>query len=293
MTLSSDPAATTTAPGRKPRDAELDVYGLTHPGRVRTTNQDHFLIASLHKTVEIHRTSLPTADQLPRSERLAFLAMVADGVGGAAGGEAASRVAVESVTEYVAQCMRCFHTADVHDDHAFHQALQEAALRSHEHVLAHAGTDDELQGMATTLTVWLGVWPRGYLLQVGDSRCYALHEGELTQISRDQTLAQELIDQGVLRRTEAINTQWTNVLSSAIGGRQTMPIVTRIEQDWSKVGLLCSDGLTKHVSDARIRERLQTMTSARQVCEALLQDALDAGGSDNVTILVGRMVKGE
>jgi protein phosphatase len=275
---------------RKPQDAEIDVYGLTHPGLVRGTNQDHFLIASLHKTVEVHRTSLPAVEQLPQSERLAFLAMVADGVGGSAAGEAASRLAVQRVTEYVAQSMRCFYTADEHDEQAFHAALQEAALRCHESVVAEAGADADLQGMATTLTLWLGVWPRAYLLQVGDSRCYLLRDGALTQLSRDQTMAQELVDQGVLRRTEAFNTRWANVLSSSIGGRQTAPLVTRMEQDWGNVGLLCSDGLTKHVSDDRIHERLASMTSARQVCEALLQDALDDGGTDNVTIIVGRTV---
>jgi protein phosphatase len=288
MTTASASTAT-----RKPRDGEIDVYGLTHAGRVRTLNQDHFLIASLHKTVELHLTSLPSVEQLPQSERLAFLAMVADGVGGGAGGEAASRLAVQRVTEYVAQSMRCFYTTDEHDEQAFHDALQEVAMRCHESVVAESETDADLQGMATTLTLWLGVWPRAYLLQVGDSRCYLLRDGQLTQISRDQTMAQELVDQGVLRRTEAFSTRWAHVLSSSIGGRQTAPLVTRMEQEWGNVGLLCSDGLTKHVPDERIRERLLTMTSARQACEALLQDALDDGGSDNITILVGRTKKGD
>jgi protein phosphatase len=145
--------------------------------------------------------------------------------------------------------------------------------------------------MATTLTLWLGVWPRAYLLQVGDSRCYLLRDGTLTQISRDQTMAQELLDQGVLTRTDVLNTRWANVLASAIGGPQAAPVVTRLEQAWGDAGLLCSDGLTRHVSDERIRERMLSMTSAKQVCESLLQDALDAGGSDNITILIGRSVR--
>jgi protein phosphatase len=64
-----------------------------------------------------------------------------------------------------------------------------------------------------------------------------------------------------------------------------------MQQDWNNVGLLCSDGLTKHVSDERIRERLLSMTSARSACEGLLQDALDAGGTDNITVVVGRTVR--
>jgi protein phosphatase len=103
-------------------------------------------------------------------------------------------------------------------------------------------------------------------------------------------MAQELVDQGVLTQSDAENSHWAHVLSSAIGGAQAAPVVTRLDQAWTGVGLLCSDGLTKHVSDEQIAERLRTMTSAKQVCNDLLQDALDDGGTDNITIVVGRVV---
>lgn len=277
--------------GRKPRDDEIDAFGLTHPGKVRRSNQDHFLIASLRKQMEVHVTSLPGPGQLVAGERLAFLAMVADGVGGGPGGGDASRLAAEAITQYVTQSLECYYTADPTDEAAFPQALEEAALRCHMDVSRQAMDDPERAGMATTLTLWLGVWPRAYLLQVGDSRCYLLRDGELQQISRDQTMAQELLDQGVITRTDLLNTRWAGVLASAIGGPQAAPVVTRLDQVWGDAGLLCSDGLTRHVGDDRIRERLATMTSARQACESLLEDALDAGGTDNITILVGRSVR--
>jgi protein phosphatase len=268
------------------------VYGLTHTGKVRKTNQDHFLICSLRKQMLVHLTSLPAIDQLTApGDRLAFLAMVADGVGGGVGGETASRLAVEVVTRYVSQSVQCYYAAGAARDDTFLVALQDAAMQSHADILAMGDAEPALAGMATTLTLWIGVWPRAYLLQVGDSRCYLLRDGELTQLSRDQTMAQELVDAGVLARAEASRTRWAHTLSSAIGGRQTAPLVTRLEQQWGNVGLLCSDGLTAHVPDERIRERLQTMTSARQVCEDLLQDALDGGGTDNITILVGRTLQ--
>jgi protein phosphatase len=131
-----------------------------------------------------------------------------------------------------------------------------------------------------------------WLLQVGDSRYYLLRGGELTQVSRDQTVAQDLIDGGVLTPGDASRTRWAHVLSSALGGPQNTPLVSRIQNDRTSVHLLCSDGLTKHVPDERIRERLLTMTSARQACHDLLQDALDGGGRDNVTIVVGRVLPG-
>jgi serine/threonine protein phosphatase PrpC len=288
------PDPTAGLPDRQPRDDELDVYGLTHPGKVRKSNQDHFLICSLRKQMQVHRTSLPEIDRLPTFEnRLAFLAMVADGVGGSVGGETASRVALEAVTRYLGHSVQCYYAGSSHDDRTFLADLQEAAMRCHAEILAESERDPDLAGMATTLTLWLSVWPRGYLLQVGDSRCYVLRRGELTQISRDQTMAQELIDAGVMARAEADRTRWAHVLSSAIGGQQTAPLVTRLDHAWDTVGLLCSDGLTRHVTDDRIRQRLLQMTSAREACENLLQDALEGGGSDNITVLIGRSVPAE
>ena len=286
-------APSARALGRKPVDDQVDFHGLTHPGKVRKENQDHFIVASLHKRMDVHLTSLPDTGRLyGEAERLAFLAMVADGVGGGPGGEAASRLALEAVSQYVAESMDCYYTADPTDDQTFAQALANAALHCHEDVLKRS---DGVRGsgMATTLTLMLFVWPQAYLLQVGDSRYYILRDGELTQISRDQTLAQVLVDDGVFSRTEASKSPLSNVLSSAIGGSETTPVVTGIDQDWNYVHLLCSDGLTKHVSDERIAERLRSMTSAKQVCEGLLQDALDDGGSDNISIIVVRDLRND
>jgi len=288
MTNSSEVPIAADA-GPRPRDSELDIYGMTHPGKVRPNNEDHFFVGALQKRMEVYCTSLPGVAQF-NSERLAMLAMVADGVGGAAAGEEASRLALEGVTKYLAQTLQCYYSSDVPHDDEFMHTLEEAALKVHNEMATITHEDRSLRGMATTLTLWLGVWPRAYLLQVGDSRCYVLKDGQLIQISRDQTMAEDLVEQGVFTRTDAARTRWAHVLSSAIGGPQAAPTVTRMEQGWGIVGLLCSDGLTRHVSDDRIRERLMTMTSAKQACEALVQDALDEGGQDNITVVIGRAV---
>ncbi len=278
------------AAARKPADNEVDVHGLTHPGKVRKDNQDHFLICSLHKQMKVHLTSLPEPEKLGGTDRLAFLAMVADGVGGQHAGEEASRLALEAISKYVTQSVRCYYTTDPGDTEAYLKALEGAALRAHTELSEGAKGDPERQGMATTLTLWLGVWPHAYLLQVGDSRCYVLRDGMLSQVSRDQTMAQDLVDQGTLTRTDAQNSRLAHILSSAVGGTHAMPVVTHLDNSWRAIWLACSDGLTRHVPDERIRERLVAMTSAKQACEALLQDALDGGGSDNITIIVGRAV---
>ncbi len=280
---------------RTPQDQDIDTFGITHPGAVRKENQDHFLIASLSRQMLVDRTSLPSDADLPIvPERLASLAMVADGVGSGGGGEEASRLAVQAITQYVTESTHAFYASDVAADPvAFERVLSEAALQCHASLLEKAANDPAHKRYGTTLTLWLGLWPHAYLLQVGDSRCYLFRDEQLAQLSRDQTMAQDLVDKGVLSRTGAHNSPWAHVLSSAIGGQQAAPVVTRITRDWGTVVLLCSDGLTKHVSDERITERLSSMTSSKQVSEDLLQDALDDGGSDNITIIVGRTIKPE
>jgi serine/threonine protein phosphatase PrpC len=287
---------TTTADApvtRNPREDEIDVHGLTHPGKVRKDNQDHFVLCSLRKQLVLRFSSIPdAADLMADSERLASLAMVADGVGGAARGETASRVALTAVTRYVTRGMRCYLGA-WEDDQEFYEALQQGAQQCHAELLRRGEEDHDYSGMATTLTLYLGVWPRAYLLQVGDSRCYLLRDGELAQITRDQTMAQEMVDLGVMKAEQVAGTRLEHTLTSSIGGSQTQPKVTRFDMNWGHVLLLCSDGLTRHVSDDRIRDVLRSMTSARQACETLLRDALDGGGSDNITVVVGRAMRRE
>jgi protein phosphatase len=273
---------------RRPLDSEVDIYGLTHPGKVRPNNEDHFLVCALQRRTEVLYTSLPNPASLGGNGRIAMLGMVADGVGGAVAGEEASRLALEGVTRYVSQALRCYYSSNTVDDDEFVHALEDAAIKVHNEIAKTTHDHPELRGMATTLTLWLGVWPNAYVLQVGDSRCYALKNGQLIQLSRDQTMAEDLIEQGVFTRADARHTKWANILSSAIGGPQAAPIVRKFEQEWGQVGLMCSDGLTRHVSDDQIRERLMAAKSSREACELLLNDALDAGGLDNITIIVGR-----
>ena len=276
---------------RKPRDDEIDVYGITHVGRTRADNQDHFLLATVHKRVNILATNLSRQQHLPLGEqRVAFLAMVADGVGGEQGGAEASATALEAVMQYLNDSMSCLFDRDVSES-TFIDLLQRCALRSHE--MIRARQQDSNGTMATTLTLFMGVWPAYYLLQLGDSRYYLWRDGRLTQVTRDQTLANDLVDQGILSRAQAPHTQFAHVLSSALGAESAEPIVTRLRAEWDNVHLLCSDGLTKHVSDERIADRLAHMTSAKDVCEQLVQDALDDGGTDNITIIVGRQVPKE
>lgn len=276
---------------QRPRDSELDLFGLTHPGKVRGENQDHFLLCTVHPQVVVHATSLPGMDTLPlRGQRLATLMLVADGVGGGVQGGEASRVAAESVTRYVASALRSYHAAGTRGDEEFLTALRAAALEAHQAVRAEAAARAITRTMATTLSLGIVVWPWLYVLQVGDSRCYVMEpDGPLRQVTRDQTVAQRLVDEGMLSQADVPASPLNHVLSSAIGAEEALPVVTRVDvRRRGTVILVCSDGLTKHVSDAEIAQLLRTMDSAEQVCGALCELALDRGGTDNVTIVIGR-----
>jgi protein phosphatase len=283
-------ASIPVVPGEKPRDDELDLFGLTHPGKVRRENQDHFLLCTVHPQVVIHGTSLPSPDRLPlRGQRLATIMLVADGVGSGSGGGEASQLATETITRYVASTLRCYHAAGAAADEEFLEALKAAALEAHDAVRAEGITQPEARTMATTLTLAIAVWPWAYVVQVGDSRCYHYIDGVLRQVTRDQTIAQDLVDQGALPADRVSASPLSHVLVSAIGGEHAMPEVSRLDvRRRGCVLLLCSDGVTKHVTDGQIAEQLRTMQSSEQLCRSILQLALDDGGSDNITVLAGR-----
>ena len=246
------------------------------------------MLCTVHPQVVVHGTSLPDAASLPlRGERIATYMLVADGVGGGSGGGEASRVALATITQYVASSMRSYHSAGAASDTEFYQALTDAALEAHTAVKKRQLLDPDAK-MATTLTLAVAVFPWMYVTQVGDSRCYIYWQGKLNQITRDQTLAQGLADQGILPADRVSSSPLSHVLSSAIGGEEAMPVVNRVEIPRGCVILLVTDGLTKHVSNEEIAEQIKTMESSEQLCRSLLTMALDRGGSDNITLIAAR-----
>ena len=279
--------------GARPRDEELDLFGLTHRGRVRAENEDQFLLCTVHPQVVIHGTSLPHPETLElRGQRLATILLVADGVGGSEAGSTASRLATEAVTRYVASTLRSYHTAGSSSEGELMEALRGAAIEAHDAVLAEAAAQLGGRRMATTLSIGIVVWPWLYVVQVGDSRCYFYQDGTLRQVTRDQTVAQELVDRGALSQELARGSPLSHVLSSAIGATEAVPEITRVDvRERGCVVLFCTDGLTKHVSDAEIAEQLGKMESTEQACRALVQLALDRGGSDNITVVAGRALR--
>jgi PPM family protein phosphatase len=268
----------------RPVASDIDVFGLTHPGKVRRVNQDQFLIASLHKTMQVHASSVPSA-QLGdlTSESRFYLCIVADGVGGRPGGEQASGTALRAIAQYATHTMRLSSRNDEAQESRFLEELERAVAESHAAVLV------DPESSATTLTMAVFRWPRAYLVHVGDSRCYRLRDGQLELLTKDQTMAQVLVDAGVLPAERASETRWAHVLSSAIGAEQPRPVISTTDSRWDDVMLLCTDGLTKHVADEEIAEQLATVKSSELICRNLIDRALSRGGSDNITVVAGRL----
>ncbi len=274
----------------RPADDELDMFGITHPGLKRGENQDHFLLATVHPQIVIHGCSLVGDTELPlQGSRLGTVLLVADGVGGSTDGAAAAQLATESVTQYVASSLRCYHEMGAGQKPEFLTALREAALRAHDAVRAEAATRPGKASLATTLTLGIGVWPWLYVVQVGDSRAYIYTNGRLRQITRDQTMAQALLDLGAIKADVASRSPLKHVLSSAIGSDDASPVVSRVDvTDRTCILIFCTDGLTKHVADNEIETLCGQVQSAEHLTRQLLNLALERGGSDNITIIIAR-----
>jgi protein phosphatase len=269
-------------------DVVIDAFGITDRGLVRDGNEDHFLIARLNKSVDVRQTSMP----MERVEQelggaVGHVLAVADGVGGGPEGELASERALATVLSYVGKATSCFQGLSTSAEHELLELLEAAVRDTHAGLLAeHGGVTSRMP--ATTLTLVLLVWPRAYHVQVGDSRAYVRRGGRMQRLTRDQTLGDFMVSVGAWTEDQARMASTAETLASAIGGSELEPVVGLIDLAPGDSLLLCTDGLTKHVSDERIANALTRAESAESTSRALLSDALAGGGTDNVTVVVVR-----
>ena len=267
----------------------IESYAVSSPGQVRPTNQDQYLIGDLVKSILIQQTDLDRPEHSRvMGDPLGKLLVVADGMGGMGGGGVASKVAVEAVVRYVLNAMPWFLTFDEQREQDLGRELKTAVERSAEAVRTAATTDPELARMGTTLTIAYLAWPRAYVVHAGDSRCYLFRAGSLLQVTRDQTVAQKFVDEKVLTAEQADKSKWRNVLWSSVGGgtAELYAEVYKLVLEAGDLLLLCSDGLNKHVSDEQIASVLTERESTEGACRHLVRMANQAGGSDNVTVVI-------
>jgi protein phosphatase len=269
-------------------DVAVDAFGITDRGLVREGNEDHFLIARVSKAIEVRQTSMP-AERVDQElgGAVGHVLAVADGVGGGPEGELASERTLATVLAYIGKATSCFQGLSTSAEHELLELLEGAVRDTHAGLLAeYGGVTSRLP--ATTLTLVLLVWPRAYHVQVGDSRAYVRRGGRMQRLTRDQTLGDFMVSVGAWTEEQARMASTAETLASAIGGSELTPVVGLIDLSPGDSLLLCTDGLTKHVSDERIASALSRTESAEVTSRALLSDALAGGGTDNVTIVVVR-----
>jgi serine/threonine protein phosphatase PrpC len=269
----------------------LDYHGLTDRGRKRETNQDQFLIADLIKTMRINDTSLHVDTHARLSgHSQAKLLLVADGMGGHLAGERASTLAIETLNTYVLNTMHWFFRLEEDREHDFELDLKSALETCQTEVRAEAASVPSEFGMGTTVTMAYLIWPRMYVVHVGDSRCYILRGSKLQQITTDHTMAEQFVEAGVLKPDEVDESRWSHVLWNVVGGNEEglQPVVYKSELAAGDTVLLCTDGLTRHVSNGTLAELLAGPFTAKETCKLLVDAANDAGGTDDTTVVVAR-----
>jgi protein phosphatase len=302
----TDPSELDTAEFPLPRTDErqrassslvrVDIAAKSDKGKKRDNNEDHFLVSRAGRYLDTLSTNLPEKDLPARFDETGYIAVVADGMGGATGGEVASRLAITTLINIV------IHVPDwilrLDEEHA-QEVMRRAASyyrEVNERLRHEARVKPELRGMGTTMTATYSVGDDLFVVHVGDSRAYLYRDGILRRLTRDHTHAQMLADAGIIR-PEAVGThRLRHVLTNALGaeGTEGNAEIHRMRLfDGDRV-LLCTDGLHDMVEDERIGEILERESASGGACDALVQQALDNGGKDNVTVMVaGYSIPGE
>jgi serine/threonine protein phosphatase PrpC len=263
---------------------------MSHPGKVRLNNEDHFFVARFQRTMQTLLTNLPAGELPEHTGDTMYGMVVADGMGGEAGGEIASSLAIRTMVDLVLQTPDWIMRLDEQLVRQVGQRMTQRFRQIREVLNEMAQADPKLFGMGTTMTLACSTGADLLTAHVGDSRAYLFRAGQLYQLTRDQTAAQALVDAGTIRPEELATHPLRNRLTGAIS--------TKLGETRAEIGavpladgdrlLLCTDGLTDMVPEEAITDLLRRSDEAQEACAALIDLALARGGKDNVTVVVAR-----
>ena len=261
----------------------VQVFGRTDVGRVRDHNEDSFLVADLSAENPSLQPEVRTHTVGPRGT----LFMVADGLGGAAAGEIASDLAINTVYEEIRER---WVKSERTDAQTFAAALKAATDAANAKIYTYALEHPEHRGLGTTATVAGLLGDTVYVAQVGDSRAYVVRRGDAEQITKDQSLMQRLVEAGELTQEEADRSERRNIILQALGPEPSVRIdLTHQQLRRGDMLVLCTDGLSGLVKREEIAEVVNGTDDLVQACKELIDRANENGGPDNITVIVAKL----
>ncbi|HSF22789.1 MAG TPA: protein phosphatase 2C domain-containing protein [Blastocatellia bacterium] len=269
---------------------KVDFGALSHPGKVRANNEDYYLVASFERSMKALITNLREGDIPHHYADTGYGILVADGMGGAVGGEVASRTAISAIIEMALRTPDWIMRLDEELAKEVLRRMSERIKAAEETLMQKTRIDPGLRGMGTTVTIALSVGANLLIAHVGDSRAYLFREDQLYRLTCDHTFAQDLARIGAIS-PEAVKSHpmrhvLTNVVSSE--GHKAHADLSILKLTDGDQVLLCTDGLTDMVSETEIKQSLAIRRSTNQACHALVEMALEGGGRDNITVVLAR-----
>ncbi|HYT89548.1 MAG TPA: protein phosphatase 2C domain-containing protein [Gemmataceae bacterium] len=269
---------------QSPPPVQAEFGALSHPGKVRTNNEDHFLVVRRRRIRDVLLTNLPEGFLPPHNEE-AYALAVADGIGGAAFGELASMLALRAAWDLGADEIKWHFKPNPQEDDELKEKFA-LFVQMIDHILVdRARQEPRLTGMGTTLTAAYTVGPEAFIAHVGDSRAYLHRGGRLQRLTRDHTVGAQMAEAGL-----PVNRSLRHILTNCLGGNNE-GAEAEIHQFTLADGdrlLLCTDGLTDMVPEPEVAAILTQQAAPADACRVLVERALEAGGKDNVTVIVGR-----
>jgi len=260
----------------------VHAVGASDVGRVRDNNEDYFLLADLARPAATVRGS----DRVGAVTSSRPLLLVADGMGGAAGGEVASAMAANIICSQVEDAVREHR---LRTGAQWRKTLADAFVTANTRIRARGEADAPLRGMGTTATAVALAGDGLYVAHVGDSRAYVVRHGHARRLTKDHTWLQYLIDAGRPDDTEAGDSR-RNALLRALGTQAAVTVdVTHAELRHGDTVILCTDGLWSVVDDEELARLASAQSDLNALCQTLLALANDRGGQDNATVLAARM----
>jgi PPM family protein phosphatase len=266
---------------------EVEIHAASHVGRIRRNNEDNFLLLNLSNSNFCKKSTgfdeVNIQSQKFKIDENGIVLAVSDGCGGALGGDEASELAVESVRNMLA--------GKVPNPDTLIKRLYDATLYANQQVHNLGRSAYEYNGLGSTITAVSITSNSADFVQVGDSRGYLIRKGKIYQITKDQSLVNQLIDAGEISPEEAETHHMKNVILQALGAQNDIfPDVTRLIPQRDDILLLCSDGLTNELkNDDLLQIIINNIDDLKNACRLLIQKAIEHGGRDNITAILAKL----